>query len=103
MRRKSPSYETEASSQEATSQILDSARRAVLDKAAGDLLKRYGEGSIMSLGEARHMQTEAFPTGSLSLDIALGIGGIPRGRITEIFGPEGSGNYCQCDNKVTDR
>ena len=58
----------------------DSAKRAVLDKAVGDILKRYGDGSIMRLGEAQHMQTEVFPTGSLSLDIALGIGGVPRGR-----------------------
>ncbi|HSL30820.1 MAG TPA: DNA recombination/repair protein RecA, partial [Anaerolineales bacterium] len=60
---------------------MDGAKRAVLDKAVGDILKRYGDGSIMRLGEAQHMQTEAFPTGSLSLDIALGVGGVPRGRI----------------------
>ena len=59
---------------------MDGAKRAVLDKAVGDILKRYGDGSIMRLGEAQHMQTEAFPTGSLSLDIALGVGGVPRGR-----------------------
>jgi len=70
---------------------VDGAKRAVLDKAVGDILKRYGEGSIMLLGEAKHMETEAYPTGSLSLDIALGVGGIPRGRITEIYGPESSG------------
>ena len=64
------------------------AKRAVLDKAVGDILKRYGDGSIVRLGEAQHMQTEAYPTGSLSLDIALGVGGVPRGRITEIYGPE---------------
>src|SRR6266540_4316811 len=76
---------------EIPSRNIDGAKRAVLDKAVGDILKRYGDGSIMRLGEAKHMETEAFPTGSLSLDIALGVGGVPRGRITEIYGPESSG------------
>ena len=67
---------------------MDDAKRLVLDKALGDITKRYGEGAIMRMGEAQHMVVEAIPTGSFSLDIALGIGGIPRGRITEIFGPE---------------
>ena len=62
-----------------------------LDKALGDITKRYGDGAIMRLGESQHLHVEAIPTGSLSLDIALGVGGIPRGRITEIFGPESSG------------
>jgi recombination protein RecA len=67
------------------------AREVALDKALGDLTKRYGEGTVMRLGEAQHLVVEAIPTGSLSLDIALGVGGIPRGRVTEIFGPEASG------------
>ncbi len=66
-------------------------RQAALDKAVGEITKRYGDGSIMRLGEAHHLVVEAIPTGALSLDIALGVGGIPRGRITEIFGPESSG------------
>jgi recombination protein RecA len=70
---------------------MDEARRAMLDKAVGDIVKRYGDGSIMRLGEAHSMAVDAIPTGSLSLDLALGIGGIPRGRITEIYGPESSG------------
>jgi len=70
---------------------VDEARQAALDKALGDLTKRYGEGIVMRLGEAQHLVVEAIPTGSLSLDIALGVGGIPRGRVTEIFGPESSG------------
>jgi len=70
---------------------MDEARRAALDKALGDLTKRYGEGTVMRLGEAHHLTVEVIPTGSLSLDIALGVGGIPRGRVTEIFGPESSG------------
>jgi recombination protein RecA len=64
---------------------------AALDGALGDIIKRYGDGAIMRLGEAHDMLVESIPTGSLSLDIALGVGGIPRGRITEIYGPESSG------------
>jgi len=70
---------------------MDEARRAVLEKALSDITKRYGEGSIIRLGESRQLKVEAIPTGSLSLDIALGVGGIPRARVTEIFGPESSG------------
>ena len=80
----------------------DEARRAVLEKALGDITKRYGEGSIMRMGTAQHMQVEAIPTGSLSLDLALGIGGIPRGRITEIFGPESSGKTTICQHIVSE-
>ena len=72
-------------------QNVNEARQAALDKALGDLTKRYGEGTVMRLGEAHHLVVEAIPTGALSLDIALGVGGIPRGRVTEIFGPESSG------------
>src|SRR5215216_7516755 len=87
---------------EIPSRNVDGAKRAVLDKAVGDILKRYGDGSIMRLGEAQHMQTEAFPTGSLSLDIALGIGGVPRGRVTEIYGPESSGKTTICQHIVAE-
>jgi recombination protein RecA len=78
------------------SEPMSEAKRAVLDKALGDIIKRYGEGSIMRLGEAHQLEVEVIPTGSLSLDIALGVGGIPRGRITEIFGPESSGKTTLC-------
>jgi recombination protein RecA len=70
---------------------MDEARQAALNKAVGDITKRYGDGSIMRMGEAHQLRVESIPTGSLSLDIALGVGGIPRGRITEIYGPESSG------------
>lgn len=81
---------------------VDGAKRAVLDKAVGDILKRFGEGSIMPLGQAHGMITESFPTGSLSLDIALGVGGVPRGRITEIYGPESSGKTTLCQHIVAE-
>ena len=78
------------------SQEMDEARRAVLDKALGDITKRYGDGAIMLMGDAKHLNVEVIPTGSLSVDIALGVGGIPRGRITEIYGPESSGKTTLC-------
>lgn len=81
---------------------MEDAKKAVLDKALSDIVKRYGEGSIMRLGEAHQMTVESIPTGSLSLDIALGIGGIPRGRITEIFGPESSGKTTVCQHIVAE-
>ncbi len=62
-----------------------------LDEAIKNIQSKYGEGSIMKLGEAPKVDVEVIPTGSLSLDLALGVGGIPRGRIIEIFGPESSG------------
>jgi recombination protein RecA len=81
---------------------MNEAKKAVLEKALGDIVKRYGEGSIMRLGEASHMQVESIPTGSISLDIALGTGGIPKARITEIFGPESSGKTTICQHIVAE-
>jgi len=75
---------------------LTPARKAAIDKALGDLTKKFGEGTIMRLGDANHMAVEAIPTGALSLDIALGIGGVPRGRVIEIYGPEASGKTTLC-------
>jgi recombination protein RecA len=62
-----------------------------LGVALGQIEKQFGKGSIMRMGETVHMAIEAIPTGALSLDLALGIGGLPRGRIVEIYGPESSG------------
>jgi recombination protein RecA len=80
----------------------EDARLVALNRALGDIAKRYGDGAIMRLGEARQMLVEVFPTGSLSLDIALGVGGIPRGRITEIYGPEASGKTTICQHIVAE-
>ncbi|SDN00277.1 recombination protein RecA [Paenibacillus sp. yr247] len=66
-------------------------RRAALDNALRQIEKQFGKGSIMKLGESTHMQVETISTGALALDIALGIGGFPRGRIIEVYGPESSG------------
>jgi recombination protein RecA len=62
-----------------------------LELAISQIEKRFGKGSVMKLGEGALVKVQAIPSGSLALDLALGIGGIPRGRITEIFGPESSG------------
>ncbi|CAG7624178.1 Protein RecA [Paenibacillus allorhizosphaerae] len=66
-------------------------RKAALEAALRQIEKQFGKGSIMKLGESTHMQVETIPSGSLALDIALGIGGFPRGRIIEVYGPESSG------------
>jgi recombination protein RecA len=66
-------------------------RDKALDAALGQIEKQFGKGSVMRMGENLHMNIEAIPTGALSLDLALGIGGLPRGRIVEIYGPESSG------------
>jgi recombination protein RecA len=78
--------------------MAKSGREEALDTAVKTVRKRFGEGSIMKLGTATHLSVEAISTGSLSLDIALGIGGVPRGRITEIYGPEGSGKTTVCQH-----
>src|SRR5574341_723573 len=74
----------------------DDGRLASLDKTLKDLTKRFGDGVIMRLGEATHLQVDTVSTGALSLDIALGIGGLPRGRVSEIYGPESSGKTTLC-------
>ena len=66
-------------------------KKAALETALAQIKKAYGEGAVMKLGENAHMKVETIPTGSLALDAALGIGGMPRGRIIEIYGPESSG------------
>src|SRR3990167_645695 len=68
----------------------DARSRAAMD-AISQIKQRFGEGAIMRFGEAKTMQVDAITTGCLSIDLALGIGGGPRGRIIEIFGPESSG------------
>ncbi|MBN2984241.1 MULTISPECIES: recombinase RecA [Cohnella] len=66
-------------------------RRAALEMALRQIEKQFGKGSIMKLGEQAQLQVESYPSGALALDIALGIGGFPRGRIIEVYGPESSG------------
>ena len=66
-------------------------KKKALEAAMSQIEKQFGKGSVMKLGEFKAMEIEAIPTGALSLDMALGIGGVPRGRIIEVFGPESSG------------
>jgi recombination protein RecA len=68
----------------------------IIDDAISSIERTYGKGSIMKLGDGVINQVESIPTGALSLDVALGIGGIPRGRITEVYGPESSGKTTLC-------
>ena len=67
------------------------AKQKALDMALTQIEKQFGKGSIMRLGEDTHLNVDVIPTGCLDLDVALGVGGLPRGRVIEIFGPESSG------------
>lgn len=82
--------------------MSNSGRDRALENTLATLTKRFGEGVIMRLGEAMHMQVESIPTGSLSLDIALGVGGVPRGRVVEIYGPESSGKTTLCQHIIAE-
>ena len=75
-----------------TSEINAAAtRKRDLDLVIQTIAKEYGDGAIMRLGDAKKMDVEAIPTGNILIDRALGVGGFPRGRIVEVFGPESSG------------
>jgi recombination protein RecA len=73
-----------------------SEREKAIELALTQIERRFGKGAIMKLGDAAKVQIEAIPTGSVALDVALGIGGVPRGRVTEIYGPESSGKTTLC-------
>ena len=79
-----------------------SGREKALEITLAQLTKRYGDGAVMKLGAAPGMDVEIIPTGSIGLDMALGVGGIPRGRVTEIFGPEGSGKTTLCQHIIAE-
>ena len=77
-------------------------RGKAVDAAILAIEKQFGRGSIMKLGSAERQQVDFIPTGSIALDLALGVGGIPRGRITEIFGPESSGKTTVCQHVIAE-
>jgi len=77
-------------------------KSSAAEEAVSQIKSRFGEGSIMKLGEAKSMTVESVPTGCLSLDIALGVGGVPRGRIIEIYGPEASGKTTLAQHVVAE-
>jgi recombination protein RecA len=85
-----------------TTSVADSGKTKSLETTLASLKKRFGEGAIMKMGEATGMKIDAIPTGSISLDLALGVGGIPRGRITEIYGPEASGKTTLCQHIIAE-
>ena len=82
--------------------MSDNGRAKALETTLAHIQKRYGEGAIMKLGQAEHLKVGVIPTGSLALDIALGVGGIPRGRVTEVFGPEASGKTTLCQHIIAE-
>ncbi len=82
--------------------MADDGRQKVLDQAVAQIKRRFGDGALMRLGDATHLNVETIPTGSLALDVALGVGGVPRGRITEVYGPEGSGKTTICQHIVAE-
>ena len=77
-------------------------RGRAVDAAILSIEKQFGRGSIMKLGSAERQSVDSIPTGSIALDLALGVGGIPRGRITEIFGPESSGKTTVCQHVIAE-
>lgn len=85
-----------------TERSADDGPAKALEVTIANLNRRYGEGIIMKLGEATRLDVAAIPTGSLSLDIALGVGGIPRGRIIEVYGPESSGKTTLCLHAIAE-
>ena len=77
-------------------------KKKALEAALGQIEKQFGKGAVMKLGENAQMSVDVIPTGALSLDIALGIGGVPRGRIIEVFGPESSGKTTVALNMIAE-
>jgi recombination protein RecA len=75
-------------------------REKAIDLALQQIERRFGKGAIMKLGDSTHIQVEVIPTGSIALDLALGVGGVPRGRVTEIYGPESSGKTTLCQHII---
>ncbi len=92
---------TERSTERASERSLAERGKAV-DAAILSIEKQFGRGAIMKLGSAERQQVDFIPTGSIALDLALGVGGIPRGRITEIFGPESSGKTTICQHVIAE-
>lgn len=80
----------------------NNAQDKALETTLSSLRKRFGDSAIMKLGDAHHLQVESIPTGSLSVDIALGVGGVPKGRIIEIYGPESSGKTTLCQHIIAE-
>jgi recombination protein RecA len=83
-----------------TASAAMSEREKAIDLALSQIERRFGKGAIMKLGDSAQVHVEVIPTGSVALDLALGVGGVPRGRITEIYGPESSGKTTLCQHII---
>src|SRR6266487_3573896 len=79
-----------------------SEREKAIELALQQIERRFGKGTVMKLGEATNIHVEIIPTGSIALDLALGVGGVPRGRVTEIYGPESSGKTTLCQHIIAE-
>jgi recombination protein RecA len=79
-----------------TDEEVSEAKLKAIESTLAEITKRFGDGTVVRLGDAKHLQVDVIPSGSLGVDIAIGVGGIPRGRITEIYGPESSGKTTLC-------
>lgn len=93
---------TERNGSDTGAQRLNGERSKAVDAAILSIEKQFGRGSIMRLGSSEKQQVDAIPTGSIALDLALGVGGVPRGRITEVFGPESSGKTTLCQHVLAE-
>jgi recombination protein RecA len=82
--------------------MSENGRAKALETTLANIQKRYGEGAVMKLGQVGHLNVNVISTGSLALDIALGVGGIPRGRVTEVYGPESSGKTTLCQHIIAE-
>ncbi len=91
-----PKGKRDESKQEGVVNMVEAGKVKALETTLANLNKKYGEGVVMKLGDATKLNVESIPSGSLSLDIALGVGGFPRGRVVEIYGPESSGKTTLC-------
>ena len=80
--------------------MAESEREKALETTIMQIKRRFGDGAIMKLGERTRAEIDVIPTGSLALDIALGVGGVPRGRVIEIYGPESSGKTTVCQHII---
>ena len=93
---------TDERNAERTAERALAERGKAVDAALATIEKQFGRGAIMKLGSREKLQVDTIPTGSIALDLALGVGGIPRGRITEIFGPESSGKTTVCQHVIAE-
>jgi recombination protein RecA len=82
--------------------MTDTGKERALNATLAQIKKQFGDGALMRLGEATHLAVDVIPTGSLALDLALGVGGVPRGRVTEIYGPEAAGKTTLCQHLVAE-